>query len=58
VANLMAAANVATLDELLALQMTGPEYLTLLADAVSDGGSSSAAATLTSLVGSLGAGLT
>ena len=58
VANLMAAANVGTLDELLALQMTGPEYLTLLADAVSDGGSSSAAATLTSLVGSLGAGLT
>jgi len=57
VANLIAAANVASLDELLALEMTGPEYVTLLADAVSDGGSSSAAATLTSIAGGLGAGL-
>jgi uncharacterized membrane protein len=55
--DLVAAANVATLDQLLALELTGPQYLTLLADAVSDGGSSSAAATLTAIAGSVGAGL-
>src|SRR5262249_21634741 len=57
VGDLMAAANVASLDQLLALQLTGAEYLNLLADAVSDGGSSSAAATLTGIASSVGAGL-
>jgi uncharacterized membrane protein len=54
----MVAANVASIEELLALEMTGPEYLSLLADALSDGGDASAAATLESIAGAVDAGLT
>jgi tight adherence protein G len=57
VGDLVAAANVGSLDELLDLQLTGPEYLSLLADALSDGGDASAAATLESIAGAVDAGL-
>lgn len=55
---LVAAANVASLEQLLALELTAPEYLSLLADALSDGGDASAAATLESIAGAVDAGLT
>src|SRR6185503_2673825 len=57
VGDLMASADVASLDELLALELTGSEYLSLLGDTLSDGGDSSAAAVLMSLAGSVGAGV-
>jgi uncharacterized membrane protein len=55
--DLMVAANVASLEELLDLELTGPEYLSLLADALSDGGSASVAATLEAIAGSADAGM-
>jgi uncharacterized membrane protein len=55
--DLKAAANVGSLDELLDLQLSAPEYLDLLADAVSDGGSASAVSTLNALAGSADAAL-
>jgi uncharacterized membrane protein len=57
VGDLMAAASVGSLEDLLALELTGPEYLSLLADAVSDGGNASAATALTEIAGSIDAGL-
>ncbi len=55
--DLVAAAGVGSLEELLALELTGPQYLSLLADALSDGGSASAAATLNAVAGAVDAGL-
>jgi len=49
---------VGSLEDLIALELTGPEYLSLLAEALSDGGDSSAASTLQSLAGAVDAGLT
>ncbi len=58
VGELVAAANVATVDELLALEMTAPEYMELLAEALADGGDASAAATLTTIANSANDALT
>jgi uncharacterized membrane protein len=55
--DLKAAANVGSLEELLDLELSAPEYLNLLADAVSDGGSASVVSTLNSLAGSADATL-
>jgi uncharacterized membrane protein len=56
--DLVAAANVGSLEELLDLELSAPEYLNLLADALSDGGGeSSVVATLNALAGSIDAAL-